>query len=264
MKPITLSTLRKMKQQKEKIACLTAYDATFARTMEQAGVEVLLVGDSLGMVVQGRDSTLPVTLDEMIYHTQVVGRGSQNAFIITDMPFLSYKSPSEALDNAGRVMQKASAHMVKLEGGAEICDAVSQLSKYAIPVCAHLGLQPQSVYKLGGYKVQGREDNAAAKIIEDAKALQDAGAELLVLECMPADLAAKLTDLLHIPTIGIGAGPHCDGQVLVMHDALGLSSGVKPRFVKDFMQGRDSISDAFARYVAEVKDGAYPAPEHCF
>jgi 3-methyl-2-oxobutanoate hydroxymethyltransferase len=222
------------------------------------------VGDSLGMVIQGRASTLAVTMEKMLYHTRAVARSANRSLVISDMPFLSYKTPQEALENAGRLMSEGGAHVVKLEGGAELCDTVSLLSRFGIPVCAHLGLQPQSVHKLGGYKVQGRNSNDAEKIMADAKALQEAGAELLVLECVPAQLASELTSALHIPTIGIGAGPDCDGQVLVLYDALGLNSGVKPRFVKDFMQGVGSVRAAVERYVSEVKEGAFPAPEHCF
>jgi 3-methyl-2-oxobutanoate hydroxymethyltransferase len=263
MKAINLSTLSKMKQTGEKFTCLTAYDFTFAHVLDECGVEVLLVGDSLGMVIQGQSTTLPVSVDDMVYHTRAVRRGSRNALIITDMPFLSHTSPAEALDNAGRLMREG-AHVVKLEGGAYLTETIQELSKFGIPVCAHLGLQPQSVHKLGGYKVQGRTDDGAEKMLEDAKLLQEAGADLMLLECVPAELAEKITQILHIPVIGIGAGPHCDGQVLVLHDVLGITAEIKPRFVKNFMQGQDSIQTAIEAYVQAVKNGTYPSQEHSF
>jgi 3-methyl-2-oxobutanoate hydroxymethyltransferase len=263
MKPINLSTLSKMKQAGEKFTCLTAYDFTFAHLLDECGVEVLLVGDSLGMVIQGQSTTLPVSVDDMVYHTRAVRRGSRNALIITDMPFLSHTSPAEALDNAGRLMREG-AHVVKLEGGAYLAETIQELSKFGIPVCAHLGLQPQSVHKLGGYKVQGRTDDGAEKMLEDAKLLQEAGADLMLLECVPAELAATITQILHIPDIGIGAGAHCDGQVLVLHDVLGITADIKPRFVKNFMQGQDSIQAAIQAYVQAVKKGTYPGQEHSF
>ncbi|WP_455210982.1 3-methyl-2-oxobutanoate hydroxymethyltransferase [Kaarinaea lacus] len=263
MKSINLSTLRKMKQAGERFTCLTAYDFTFAHVLEECGVEVLLVGDSLGMVMQGQSTTLPVTVDDMVYHTKAVSRGSNHALIITDMPFLSHTSPAEALNNAGRIMREG-AHVVKLEGGAYLAETIHELSKFGIPVCAHLGLQPQSVHKLGGYKVQGRTDDGAEKMLEEAKLLQEAGADMMLLECVPAELAAKITQILHIPVIGIGAGPHCDGQVLVLHDVLGVTADIKPRFVKNFMQGQDSIQAAIQAYVNAVKNGTYPSEEHSF
>jgi 3-methyl-2-oxobutanoate hydroxymethyltransferase len=263
MKPINLSTLRKMKQGGEKFTCLTAYDFTFAHVLDSCGVEVLLVGDSLGMVIQGEPTTLPVTIDDMIYHTKAVNRGNQNALIITDMPFLSHTSPAEALSNAGRILREG-AHVVKLEGGAYLAETIHELSKFGIPVCAHLGLQPQSVHKLGGYKIQGRNEDDAEKMLEEAKLLQEAGADLMLLECVPADLAAKITQILHIPVIGIGAGPQCDGQVLVLHDVLGVTADIKPRFVKNFMQGQESIQAAIQAYVQAVKNGSYPSEEHSF
>lgn len=263
MKPVTLNSLRKMKQAGEKFTCLTAYDFTFASLLDSCGVEVLLIGDSLGMVIQGQQSTIPVTVDDMVYHTRAVRRGSQHALIMTDMPFLSHTSPAEALDNAGRLMREG-AHIVKLEGDAYLADTIVELSKYGIPVCAHLGLQPQSVHKLGGYKVQGRSSDAADKMLDDAKTLQDAGADILLLECVPAQLAARISEILHIPVIGIGAGGACDGQVLVLHDILGITANIKPRFVKNFLQGQDSIQAAVESYVRAVKSGAYPAEEHSF
>ena len=263
MKPVNLTTLRKMKQAGEKFTCLTAYDFTFAHVLDQCGVEVLLVGDSLGMVIQGQDSTLPVTVDDMVYHTRAVRRGARNALIMTDMPFLSQTSPAEALENAGRLMREG-AHIVKLEGGAYLTHTIEELSKYGIPVCAHLGLQPQSVHKLGGYKIQGRSEGDAERILEEAKILQEAGADMMLLECVPSELAAKITQILHIPVIGIGAGPACEGQVLVLHDVLGITADIKPRFVKNFMQGQESIQSAIQAYVHAVKSGTYPAQEHSF
>jgi 3-methyl-2-oxobutanoate hydroxymethyltransferase len=263
MKPINLSTLRKMKQAGEKFTCLTAYDFTFAHLLDQCGVEVLLIGDSLGMVIQGQDSTVPVTMDDMVYHTRAVRRGTANALIMSDMPFLSQTSPAEALANAGRLMREG-AQIVKLEGGAYLTKTIQELSKYGIPVCAHLGLQPQSVHKLGGYKIQGRSNDDAERIMEDAKILQEAGADMMLLECVPATLAAKITQVLHIPVIGIGAGPNCDGQVLVLHDVLGITADIKPRFVKNFMQGQESIQGAIQAYIHAVKNGLYPAQEHSF
>ena len=263
MKPTNLSTLRKMKQAGEKFTCLTAYDFTFAHVLDQCGVEVLLVGDSLGMVIQGQDSTIPVTVDDMVYHTRAVRRGARNALIMTDMPFLSQTSPAEALENAGRLMREG-AHIVKLEGGAYLAEAIRELSKYGIPVCAHLGLQPQSVHKLGGYKIQGRSDDEAQRILEEKKILQEAGADMMLLECVPTELATKITQVLHIPVIGIGAGPGCDGQVLVLHDVLGITADIKPRFVKNFMQGQESIQGAIEAFVHAVKNGTYPTQEHSF
>ena len=263
MKPVNLSTLRKMKQTGEKFTCLTAYDFTFARVLDDCGVEVLLVGDSLGMVIQGQPTTLPVTVDDMVYHTRAVCRGARNALVITDMPFLSHTSPAQALENAARLMREG-AHVVKLEGGAYLSETIHELSKFGIPVCAHLGLQPQSVHKLGGYKVQGRTDDGAEKMLEEAKLLQEAGADLMLLECVPADLATKITQILHIPVIGIGAGAHCDGQVLVLHDVLGITADIKPKFVKDFMQGQTSIQAAIKAYIQAVKSGSYPSQEHSF
>ena len=252
-----------MKQTGEKFTCLTAYDFTFARVLDDCGVEVLLVGDSLGMVIQGQPTTLPVTVDDMVYHTRAVCRGARNALVITDLPFLSHTSPAQALENAARLMREG-AHVVKLEGGAYLSETIHELSKFGIPVCAHLGLQPQSVHKLGGYKVQGRTDDGAEKMLEEAKLLQEAGADLMLLECVPADLATKITQILHVPVIGIGAGAHCDGQVLVLHDVLGITADIKPKFVKDFMQGQTSIQAAIKAYIQAVKSGSYPSQEHSF
>lgn len=261
-KPVTLRTLSAMKARGEKIVALTAYDALFAGVLESAGVELLLVGDSLGMVVQGHDSTLPVRMEDMVYHAAAVGRGSHRALRIADMPFMSYATLEQALSNAARLMQEGGAHMVKLEGGGSRLPIVRHLVEQGIPVCGHVGLLPQSVHKLGGFRVQGREPESARRIKEDALALQEAGAELLVLECIPSTLAADITSVLRIPTIGIGAGAACDGQVLVLQDLLGVTSGNRPRFVKDFLAGASGVAGAVAAYVRAVKDGVFPAPEH--
>jgi 3-methyl-2-oxobutanoate hydroxymethyltransferase len=257
-KPLTLHRLRAMHAQGEKIAMLTCYDASFARLADDAGVDVLLVGDSLGMALQGRDSTLPVTLDDVGYHTGCVARGNRTAWVVADLPFATYQeSPSQALRSAARLMQ-AGAHMVKLEGGGWTTDTVRFLVERGIPVCAHLGLTPQSVHALGGYRVQGREDAAADTLRAHAGALADAGAAMLVLELVPSTLAASVTAALRIPVIGIGAGAQCSGQVLVLHDMLGITPGKMPRFVRDFMAGSASIGEAVRRYVAAVKDGSFP------
>ena len=260
---ITLSTLKTMHGNDEKIAVLTCYDASFARVLDAAGVDVLLVGDSLGMVVQGHATTLPVKLAEMAYHTRCVAAGTGRAFIVADLPFGSYQpSPERAFAAAARLMA-AGAHMVKLEGGAVMADTVAFLTRRGIPVCAHLGLLPQSVNQLGGYRVQGREDAAAAQLIADARALEAAGAALIVLEMVPAALAKAVTGALTIPTIGIGAGADCSGQVLVLYDMLGLYPRA-PRFSKNFLAGSDGIEAAVRAYVAAVKDGSFPAAEHAF
>jgi len=260
----TLTDLQTMRSKDEKIAVLTCYDASFATLLEAQGVDVLLVGDSLGMVLQGHETTLPVTLDDMAYHTACVSRGSSKAFIISDMPFGTFQvSPQETFAHAVQLMA-AGAQMVKLEGGATMTETVRFLTGRGIPVCAHLGLIPQSVHQFGGYRVQGKEPAAAQKILEDALALESAGAGMLVLETIPALLAAEITAQLTIPTIGIGAGAECSGQVLVLHDMLDIYPGKKARFVKNFMQGTDSISKAVANYVAEVKSGSFPAQEHSY
>jgi 3-methyl-2-oxobutanoate hydroxymethyltransferase len=261
--PITIKSLLEMKTAAHKISCLTCYDASFARLMEAAGVEVLLVGDSLGMVVQGRESTLPVTLEEMVYHTRNVTRVRQRALILADMPFMSYRSPALALESAGRLMKEGGTHMVKLEGGSSQLETVHQLAALGIPVCGHLGLLPQSVHKLGGYRVQGRDPNDAARLREDAMALEQAGADLLVLECVPAPLAAEITQTLTIPVIGIGAGPDTDGQVLVSYDILGMHHR-PPRFVRNFLQRGGSIQQALKDYVSAVRDGSFPDLEQSY
>ncbi|MBI4293314.1 MAG: 3-methyl-2-oxobutanoate hydroxymethyltransferase [Betaproteobacteria bacterium] len=264
MSRITLPKLHKMRAEGTKIAQLTCYDASFAAAIENAGVESLLIGDSLGMVLQGHDSTLPVTIEDAAYHTACVARGSSVAFIVTDMPFGSYQeSREQAYRNAARLMA-CGAHMVKIEGGAEFARTVGFLTRRGIPVCGHLGLTPQSVHQLGGYRVQGRTAEAEERLLADAIALQDAGAEMLVLEAIPAKLAERVTAELTAITIGIGAGPSCSGQVLVMHDMLDVYPGRKARFVRNFMSGATSISDAFERYARAVKDGTFPAAEHSF
>lgn len=261
--PITVPALRQMKQRGERIAALTAYDASFARAMDHAGVDAVLVGDSLGMVVQGGANTVSVTLDDMVYHGRCVAKGLRSALLIADMPFQTYASPERALDAATALLADGLASMVKLEGAGFVLDAIAYLSEREIPVCAHLGLTPQSVLKLGGFKVQGRDAEAAKALLAQARAVEAAGAQLLVLECVPSNLAAEISRAVGIPTIGIGAGPDCDGQILVCHDALGINSGHRrSRFVKDFLKGRDSVEAAFRAYVDEVKSGAFPAPEH--
>jgi 3-methyl-2-oxobutanoate hydroxymethyltransferase len=264
MKRITVNTLRDMKRAGEKIASLTAYDASFARILDENGIEVILVGDSLGMVVQGQETTLPVTLDEMIYHTRMVCAGSQRALILADMPFMSDNTPQQALENAGQLMKEGGAHMVKLEGGEPMVETVRALSLRGIPVCAHLGLLPQSVHKMGGYRVQGRDEKAAHDILRDARAMEEAGADMLLLECVPETLAAEVTGVVDIPVMGIGAGLRCDAQVLVLYDILNISHGKRPRFSKDFLQGTGSIAEAVTNYVRAVKDGSFPTAEHSF
>lgn len=260
----TLNTLQAMRNKGEKIAMLTCYDATFAQLLETAGVDVLLVGDSLGMVLQGHNSTLPVTLDDMVYHTACVARGSQQIFIVADMPFGTFQvNPEKTYEHAARLMA-AGASMVKLEGGAVMAETIAFLTQRGIPVCAHIGLIPQSVHQLGGYRVQGKDDKAAQRLLQDAHAVEQAGAGMVVLEAIPALLAAEITANLTIPTIGIGAGSDCSGQVLVLHDMLDIYPGKKARFVKNYMQGANSIADAVTRYVAEVKSGVFPAQEHSF
>ncbi len=260
--PVTVTTLQCMKQAGDKIVCLTAYDASFARLLDDAGVEVLLVGDSLGMVVQGQETTVPVTMDEMVYHTRAVARGRRRSLLIADMPFMSYSRPEQTLDNAARLMGEGRAHMVKLEGGRTQLDSVRLLAERGIPVCAHLGLQPQFVHKLGGYKVQGRGETAALTMLDDAKALQQAGADMLLLECVPAGLAAGIAVAVDVPVIGIGAGKDCDGQVLVLYDVLGITPGRPPRFARNFMTEGSDIGSAVRAYVAAVKSGEFPGTEH--
>ena len=260
----TLTSLQALRDKGEKIAVLTCYDASFAALLEAGGVDVLLVGDSLGMVLQGQETTLPVTLDEMVYHTACVARGSKQALIITDMPFGTFQvSPEKTFENAARLMA-AGAQMIKLEGGAAMAETISFLSGRGIPVCAHIGLTPQSVHQIGGYRVQGKNEADAQRLLQDAVIVEQAGAGLVVLEAMPALLAAEITANVSIPTIGIGAGVACSGQVLVLHDMLDIYPGKKARFVKNYMQGAQGIAEAVARYVIEVKSGAFPGVEHSF
>ncbi|MBV8666531.1 MAG: 3-methyl-2-oxobutanoate hydroxymethyltransferase [Burkholderiaceae bacterium] len=260
---VTAPGLQTMRESGEKITMLTCYDASFAALMDRCGVDVLLVGDSLGMVCQGQLSTLPVTLDEIAYHTASVARGNQTALLVADMPFGTYGTPETAFANAVKLMQ-AGAHVVKLEGGAWLAETVYFLVERAVPVCAHVGLTPQSVHQLGGYKVQGKTTASAEQLLTDALALQHAGASMIVIEAIPSTLGKQVTDSLYIPTIGIGAGPDCSGQVLVMHDMLGVFPGKKARFVKNFMEGQSNIDAAVLAYIAAVKDASFPAPEHCF
>lgn len=261
---ITLSTLQKMKKEQQKIAMLTCYEASFATLLDEAGVDILLIGDSLGMTVQGHSSTLPVTLEQMCYHTEIVARGTKNALVLADLSFGSYQqSKEQAFDSASKLMA-AGAHMVKLEGGSYMVETTHFLQERGIPVCTHLGLTPQSVNAFGGYKVQGKGDTAAKQLLEDAKQHEQAGAAMILMECVPAALAKEVTAALHCPTIGIGAGVDCDGQVLVLHDMIGIYAGKSPKFSKNFMEGQASIQDAIAAYVKAVKDSTFPSLEHSF
>lgn len=263
-KPVTVPGLKAMKAEGRKIVMLTAYDASFAAQLESAGVDVALVGDSLGMVVQGRSSTLPVTVDEVVYHTAAVARGLGATLLVADLPFMSDRDVASAMEAATRLVAQGGAAMVKIEGAGRICEVISALSERDIPVCSHLGLTPQSVNKFGGYKVQGKTDAAAEKLFADAQAVEAAGADLLVLECVPTALAERITRALSIPVIGIGAGVGCDGQVLVVYDMLGLTPGKRPKFSKDFLAGRDSIPAAIRAYADDVRAGVFPGPEHSF
>lgn len=258
----TITDLQQMKQAGQKITSLTAYDASFAALLDQAGVDVLLVGDSLGMVVQGHASTLPVNMQDIVYHAQSVSRGCQQAFIIADLPFMSSATPMQAAENAALLMQQGGAQMVKLEGAR--IEAIQFMVEQGIPVCAHLGLLPQSIYQLGKYAVQGKLAEDAERILAEALQVEQAGAQMLIIECIPAALAQQISVALTIPVIGIGAGVHCDGQVLVVYDMLGISLGRLPRFTKDYMQQADSIFGAIQTYVAEVRNGQFPKQEHSF
>ena len=262
--PVNVSTLRKMASEGVPIACLTAYDASYAALIDAAGVDLILVGDSLGMVIQGHDTTVPVTVDDVVYHTRAVARGVRHAFLVADMPFMSYTNPAQALDNAVRLMQEGGAMMIKLEGGTGQLEIVEHLADHDIPVCAHLGLKPQSVHKLGGFKVQGREPDRAREMVDAAKQLQNAGADIVLLECVPNEVGQEMTQTLDVPVIGIGAGPNVDGQILVLYDILDITQGKTPKFVKNFQQGHDSPLAALQAYVEAVRDRSYPAPEHCF
>ena len=262
--PVKISTLRKMKQQGEAIACLTAYDASYAALVDAARTDLVLVGDSLGMVIQGHDTTVPVTVDDIVYHSRNVSRGLRRAFLVADMPFMSYSKPGQALDNAVRLMQDGGAMMVKLEGGDGQIEVVEHLARHDIPVCAHLGLKPQSVHKIGGFKVQGREPDQADEMLKSAERLQNAGADIVLLECVPNEVGALITGALAVPVIGIGAGPDVDGQILVLYDILDITQGRTPKFVRNFQADCSSPLEAVSRYVRAVKDRSYPAPEHCF
>jgi 3-methyl-2-oxobutanoate hydroxymethyltransferase len=255
---VTVDTLQQMKRAGEKIVCLTAYDASFASILDNAGVDIVLVGDSLGNVVQGRDTTVPVSVEDMTYHTRCASRGVHRGLLVADMPFLSFATPDRALDTAVRLMGDGGARMVKLEGGEPVLEAVRVMSQHGVPVMGHLGLLPQSINQLGGYRMQGKSKAEAKRLLQEAKALEEAGARLLVLECVPADLARDITRALTIPTIGIGAGPNCDGQVLVLYDMLGITPGKKPRFVKDFMAGAGSVQEAVAAFAQAVRSGDWP------
>ena len=265
MKKVTINTLRKMKQAGERITMLTAYDAAFARLLDRAGTDVLLVGDSLGMVVQGHDTTLPVTMDQMVYHCAAVKRGIQRAHLVVDMPFGSYQgSADEAVKNAVRLVAEGGAESVKIEGGAEYAEIVRRIIRAGVPVMGHIGLTPQSVHKLGGYVVQGRTEDRAERLLADARALEAAGCYSLILEMMPTELSAEIARALSIPAIGIGAGAGCDGQVLVIYDLLGMNPDFSPKFVKRYLDLGILIREAVTRYNDEVKHGVFPGPEHSF
>lgn len=263
MSKIRLSTLKDYKAKGEKFVALTSYDASFAQISDEAGIEILLVGDSLGNVIQGHDSTVPVTIDQMTYHVSTVARGNQRAMIMADMPYMTYTSETSALENATQLMQ-AGAHIIKLEGGAWLGPIIKRLTECGIPVCGHIGLLPQSVDKLGGYKVQGTDQQSADNLKHDALALQEAGIDLLVIECVPGQLASDITSELSIPTIGIGAGAGTDAQVMVLHDILGLKTRPTPKFVKNFLAETGSIEDAISAYANAVRNGQFPAPEHSY
>ncbi|MGY3039261.1 3-methyl-2-oxobutanoate hydroxymethyltransferase [Rhodanobacter sp. TND4EL1] len=264
-KPVTVPGLLAMKAEGRRIVMLTAYDASFAWQLESAGVDIALVGDSLGMVIQGHRSTLPVTLDQIVYHTSAVARGLSATMLVADLPFMADRDVAHALEAGARLVGEAGAAMVKIEGAApHVLEAIAALCARAIPVCAHLGLTPQSVHKFGGFRIQGREQAAADRVLDEARAVQEAGASLLVMEGVPVELGRRVTEAVSIPVIGIGAGPHCDGQVLVLHDMLGITPGKRPKFSKDFLAGHDSVAAAITAYAEDVRSGVFPAPEHCF
>lgn len=263
MSKITTASLLKMKQEGQKFTAITAYDATFAKLFDDEGAHVLLIGDSLGMVLQGGQDTLAVNMDEMVYHTRCVARGASKALVVADMPFMSYATPEQTYQNAARLMA-AGARMVKMEGGDWLCDSIRHLTRNGVPVCGHLGLTPQSVHVFGGFKVQGRDEFQAQDIYRQALELQAAGIQLLVLECVPTALAERITKALRIPVIGIGAGPATDGQILVMHDAFGITSGYVPKFTKNFLAETGDVRAAIRLYVQQVSEGSFPGPEHCF
>lgn len=261
----TVSTLKQQKENGDKITMLTAYDYSTAKLMEEAGINMILVGDSLGMVMLGYEDTIPVTMEDMIHHTRAVTRATNDTFVVGDMPFMSYHvSTEQAVANAGRLIKEGMCQAVKLEGGAKVCPQIRAIVDAQIPVCAHIGLTPQSVNAFGGFKVQGKTEEAARQLIEDAKAVEAAGAFMVVLECVPEKLAKIITETVSIPTIGIGAGNGCDGQVLVYQDMLNMYGGIKPKFVKQFANLGDVMREAFKEYSREVKDGSFPAPEHTF
>lgn len=263
--PVTVTQLSAMKDRGERISCLTVYDYSFAHILEQAGVDILLVGDSLGMVIQGHETTLPVSMADVLYHTQCVSRGCNDALVIADMPFGSYQgSPQSAFENAVRLVGEGGAHMVKIEGGTAMAETVTFLVDRGIPVCGHIGLTPQSVNQLGGFRVQGREESAAEALRRDARNLAEAGASLLIIEAIPAQLAKSITDSVSIPTVGIGAGPDTDGQVLVLYDVLGLFPRKSPKFSKDFLEGKGSVLEAVKDFVEDVRTRRFPGPEHSF
>lgn len=268
-RPVTAAGLRKLKAQGEKFACLTAYDASFAASLDAAGVDLILVGDSLGMVIQGHATTLPVTVDDLVYHTRCVSHGARRALVMADLPFGSYNSVEQALDSATRLMKEGGAQAVKIEATGDAVEIVGRLARHGIPVCGHLGLAPQAVHKLGGYRVQGRDTETAEAMMADARAMEQAGADMLLLESVPAGLAERITRAASVPVIGIGAGPGCDGQILVLYDLLGISMGKRPRFSMDFLEtlnGKETVSvqAAVAAYVQAVRDGSFPTAEHSF
>jgi 3-methyl-2-oxobutanoate hydroxymethyltransferase len=262
--PVTLTTLARMKEEGERIACLTCYDASFAALVDEADTDVALVGDSLGMVIQGYDTTVPVTMEQIVYHCRAVARGLNRPFLMADLPFMSYPSKEQALTNSVRLMQEGGAKMVKLESGAGQTEIVEFLATHDIAVCAHLGLKPQSVHKSGGFRVQGRDKDAGERMLHDAKNLESAGADMLLLECIPTELGRAVTASVQVPVIGIGAGPHTDGQILVLYDVLDITSGRKPRFVRNFMADAGTNLQALKNFVAAVKKREYPAAEHSF
>ena len=262
--PVSVSYLRAMKAEGKRIACLTAYDATFGRLLDDAGVDVVLVGDSLGMVVQGHDTTVPVTMEDMIYHCRNVARTCRRPLLMADLPFMSYATIEDALRNSARLMQEGRAECVKLELRMEQTSLVAALSANGIPVCAHFGLTPQAVHKLGGFRVQGRSRAQASELVRQARALEEAGADLLLVECVPGEVGRSITEAVGIPVVGIGAGPAADGQILVLYDVLAVSAGKRPRFAKDFLAGAGSVKDAVQAFVEAVKSGSYPGPEHTY
>jgi 3-methyl-2-oxobutanoate hydroxymethyltransferase len=262
--PVTLTTLARMKEEGERIACLTCYDASFAALVDEADADVVLVGDSLGMVIQGHDTTVPVTMDHVVYHCRAVARGLNRPFLMADLPFMSYSSKEQALASSVRLMQEGGAKMVKLESGAGQTEIVEFLAAHDIAVCAHLGLKPQSVHKSGGFRVQGRDTDGGERMLHDARNLEAAGADMLLLECIPTELGRLVTASVHVPVIGIGAGPHTDGQILVLYDVLDITTGRKPRFVRNFMADAGTNLQALKNFVVAVKKREYPAAEHSF